>query len=103
MTINEIVEIIVREEVHREFDIPIICPPNNRVSSEICKRIISALKEKVSVEVIAKCIYDYGIKMNAEGYESNIELTILENAKDLAQEIHKLITKELTGEGEGNG
>jgi hypothetical protein len=96
MEINEIVEVL--QDLLNDLEVKLSFQDRGAISSAI-SILKHGFKEKVSVEVIAKCIYDYGIKMNAEGYESNIELTILENAKDLAQEIHKLITKELTGEG----
>ena len=39
---KEELENIIREEVHYEFEIPIICPPNNRISEKLSKKILSA-------------------------------------------------------------
>ncbi len=41
--LKNIIENIVREEVHYEFEIPIICPPNNKISDRITNKIATAL------------------------------------------------------------
>jgi hypothetical protein len=55
----------------------------------------SALKEKVSVEVIEEIIGKY-LKYVKTGYKKGT--IVITSVQDLAQEIHNLITKELKGE-----
>lgn len=51
--LREIIEQVVREEVHEEFDIPIICPPANRVEDKICDRVIPSILNWFKEEIKA--------------------------------------------------
>jgi len=45
MEIRETLERIIREEVSQEFNIPMICPPVNRVEDNICDRFLSKIQD----------------------------------------------------------
>jgi len=78
---------IVREEVHKEFDIPVICPPNNRVSDDITKRIL-ALFPELSVEGIEKILKDWNITEEL-GFRHKLALALSAIKKELLEKLPK--------------
>jgi len=49
--IKGILEEVIREEIHEEFDVPIISPPNNRVTDFICKKVFSESAQTFSERI----------------------------------------------------